>query len=187
MKDMNRWIFVVALASIFQVTSCSPSPVTPPLNLILRPASCIPKSDMPIPRLSPAVRTLYNTSSTSTRRVIVHIAQCFKPDQAYLDILTDPRINPKPMTPSTLRDPVWRQANRDAWAKSVRQLRDPVYNPLVRAIEQAGGHVQTTTFLQQMVVAELPISALWPLLQERTDIIQVSLTGELTPFNPMNF
>ncbi len=129
------------------------------------------------PRISEHLQA-YLAGSQQDTQTTVDLTQCFAADQAYLDYLADPRIDPAPGNQETFVDPAWRAEYYAAWADSVAKLRSPVYAPLKAQIELLGGRVHAIGVTAQQVTVELKWSALKTLLLERRDLLFVSFPAE---------
>lgn len=182
---------VILFALCLLLPSCGGIRVTPveqqrpPASAVIdRPAACLQGTPYQIRKISEQVASrlaAYRAGQLADVTIQVELAQCFGGREAFLDVFADPRITPRPGSEAVYRSEVWRQANYDAWAAAVTQLRAPRYAQLTQTIESAGGRVLDTRLLGQIVLAELRLSQLITLLSQRDDILMVYLPGEIAP------
>ncbi|MDL2345048.1 hypothetical protein QOL99_12925 [Deinococcus sp. MIMF12] len=135
--------------------------------MIDRPAACLQGTPFQIRKISEQVAsrlTAYQAGQLADVPFQVELAQCFGEREAFLDVFADPRITPRPGSEAVFRSDAWRQANYDAWAAAVTQLRAPRYVQLTQAVERAGGRVLETRLVGQIIRAELRPSGLITLL-----------------------
>jgi hypothetical protein len=147
---------------------------------IQAPASCVNTSTI-TSKISPRLITLlqaYRNDVGVNLSVVVDLIQCFSPSQAYLNYLSDTRINPRPEDQTTFNDPTWRANNYAAWAASVKTLRDPVFAPLLMHVQRLNGTVRATGTTSQKVVVDLSLRDLAIILSKRQDILFASISNE---------